>query len=593
MAPEERAQIEQALARISREDWDGFLASNNGARLGDRLTAVREALRRSGNVSPGAPSRPIAEVIDLLGHRLLSDDGIGPWLREKILQSLPSTKYKKLEAFYRDVAGRRAAPLHGNMTQQGAGSRVMAAYWHQGSTWARNFCEVTGLPDVLAKCRSNPLPDDEEVVPVDPLPQLHDFQLEVYAAMRKMLHGGSGQAAMLSLPTGAGKTRVTVEAICDHLAEDHSVRQRRNLVLWIAQSNELQQQAWECFRQVWQVPPQRATGTIRRTSPLRIVRLWGGRDPDEVEIDDEPTVLIAGIDQLASWVHRRPEFFEGFPTRRLACVVVNEAHTLITKEQREVLVALRLRAKHEWRALQGAPPVIGLSATPWRSSDEESATLRRYFQDRLVRPDSLGEKPIRALQRRGILAHVAAECLQIEGTPSMTDAQLRRFEQFRDLPGDYVEQLGLEHDRNARILTRLGRLPRRGRTLIFACSIAHAEILTVALNRAVGEDCAAVVTGQTPRAERAAVIERFRDGDGLRFLCNVGVLTTGFDAPRADSVIITRPTTSALRYEQMVGRGLRGPKNGGTAECLVVDVQDDGLPDGIQSYSRVLHLWES
>ncbi|WP_437723757.1 DEAD/DEAH box helicase [Sorangium sp. So ce861] len=114
----------------------------------------------------------------------------------------------------------------------------------------------------------------------------------------------------------------------------------------------------------------------------------------------------------------------------------------------------------------------------------------------------------------------------------------------------------------------------------------------MALNRALDDGCAAVVTGQTPRAERAAAIERFRDGDGLRFLCNVGVLTTGFDAPRADVVCITRPTTSALRYEQMVGRGLRGPENGGTAECLVVDVQDDGLPEGIQSYSRVAHLWD-
>jgi len=590
MDAEERAQIEQVLSRISREEWDEFLASDDGAQVGGRLSAVRAALRGSGNLSPGAPSRPIAEVVDLLGHRLLSDGGIGPWLRERILKSLPSTKYEKLEEIYRGVRGRRAAPLHGNMTQQRGGSRVMAAYWHQGSTWTRRFCEITGLPELLAKCRSNPLPDDEEVVPVEPLPPLHDFQLEVYAAMRKLLRSGMGRAAMLSLPTGAGKTRVTVEAICDHLAEERS---RRNIVLWIAQSTELQQQAWECFRQVWQVPPQRADGTtIHRTSPLRIVRLWGSRNPDEIELDDERTALVAGIDQLASWVHSRSDFFERFPIRRLACVVVDEAHTLITKEQREVLVALRLRAKHEWRTLQGAPPVFGLSATPWRSNDEESATLRRYFQERLIRPDSLGEKPIRALQRRGILARVSAQRLHIEGTRAMTDAQLHRFEQFRDLPNDYIEQLGLEHERNARILTRLAQLPRRSRTLVFACSIEHAEILAVALNRAVGNGCAAVVTGQTPRAERAYAIERFRDGDGLRFLCNVGVLTTGFDAPRADTVCITRPTTSALRYEQMVGRGLRGPENGGTKKCLVVDVQDEGLPEGIQSYSRVVHLWD-
>ena len=87
------------------------------------------------------------------------------------------------------------------------------------------------------------------------------------------------------------------------------------------------------------------------------------------------------------------------------------------------------------------------------------------------------------------------------------------------------------------------------------------------------------------------MIERFRDG-GLRFLCNVGVLTTGFDAPRADVVCMTRPTASAVLYEQMVGRGLRGPRNGGTARCLVLDVQDDGMPEGILSYGRVLDLWD-
>ncbi|MBN1210829.1 MAG: hypothetical protein JXB05_38630 [Myxococcaceae bacterium] len=91
--------------------------------------------------------------------------------------------------------------------------------------------------------------------------------------------------------------------------------------------------------------------------------------------------------------------------------------------------------------------------------------------------------------------------------------------------------------------------------------------------------------------ENLKQIERFRGGD-LRFLCNVGVLTTGFDAPKADVVCVTRPTTSAIRYEQMVGRGLRGPKNGGTDWCTVLDVQDEGLPDDVKSYARVLKLWE-
>lgn len=593
MEAEERSQTEQVLDRISRDDWNGFLASDEGEHLRSRIEGVREALRGSDNLPLGAPARPIAEVVALLGHRLLSDEAAGLWLREKTIQNLTVARWKKLAQVYSAMASRKAEPLHHAMSQQGKGSRVMASYWHQGGSWARSFCEITGLPEVLAKSRPNPLPDDEEVNPVQALAPLHDFQVEVYSSMRELLRKGIGKAAMLSLPTGAGKTRVTVEAICDHLAEDAGARASRNVVLWIAQSTELQEQAWECFRQVWQVPPQRDDGSIPRGRPLRIVRLWGGRDPDDVVIDDATTVLVAGIDQLASWVRNRPDFFENLPTRRLACVVVDEAHSLITKEHSEVLVKLGLRAKHEWKTLKGAPPVIGLSATPWRSSGDESAALGRYFHERLLRPESLREKPIHALQKRGILARVVSERLDIDGTRAMTAAQRRSFEQYKTLPSDYVAQLGLENKRNACILKRLVALPKRARTLVFACSIAHAEILTMALNRAIGEDCAALVTGKTPRAERADIIERFRAGDGLRFLCNVGVLTTGFDAPRADTVCITRPTMSALLYEQMVGRGLRGPKNGGTEKCLVIDVQDEGMPDGIQSYQRVLHLWDS
>jgi DNA repair protein RadD len=86
-------------------------------------------------------------------------------------------------------------------------------------------------------------------------------------------------------------------------------------------------------------------------------------------------------------------------------------------------------------------------------------------------------------------------------------------------------------------------------------------------------------------------VNEFRDGQ-LRFIVNVGVLALGFDAPKTDVVMLTRPTASAIRYEQMVGRGLRGPLNGGKKRCLVIDMQDDGLPDDIQSYARVIEDWD-
>ncbi len=80
--------------------------------------------------------------------------------------------------------------------------------------------------------------------------------------------------------------------------------------------------------------------------------------------------------------------------------------------------------------------------------------------------------------------------------------------------------------------------------------------------------------GSTRPAMRRSLIERFRRGE-LSVLCNYGVLTTGFDAPKVRCVVVARPTASPILYEQMVGRGMRGPEFGGTERCLVIDVNDN------------------
>ena len=77
MDQDDREQIERALARIPRDAWDTFLDSEEGRELGRRREAVREALRCTGKLAPGGQSRPTRDVVDLLGHRLLSDRTLG------------------------------------------------------------------------------------------------------------------------------------------------------------------------------------------------------------------------------------------------------------------------------------------------------------------------------------------------------------------------------------------------------------------------------------------------------------------------------------------------------------------------------------
>jgi DNA repair protein RadD len=580
------------LQRVSVREWENFLNSTEGEAFGQSLQLVRATLREAGLMPPGAPPRPVGELIDVYGNRLLTHPDVGPWLRRILLENMPSSNWERLRTLYPLYAGKDAEKLHGAMTQKGSGSRVMAGYWRVGGRWSAQFCEKAGLPQCLSERDEHDLPIDMEIWPAEPRPELHDYQCEVYEKLRALLQERTG-TAMLSLPTGAGKTRVAVEAVCDHLACNDDYE--RNIVLWLAQSEELQNQAWECFQQVWQVPPDRTDGQrIKRIGPLRLLCAWGGRSIDSLELDSEKTVIVAGIQQLHSWVQRHPERLqELFPRHRRAAIIVDEAHRVIADQHRDVLVALDLRLKNRWQHPRNAAPVIGLTATPWRTEESSDVSLRSYFQTSLLRPDALGKKPIHELQERKILSKVKHQTLNIKDTPAMSEKQRRDFETFheRDLPPEYLKVLGRDVKRNVSIIHKLVGLGKNSKVLVFACSIEHAELLTLLLNRALGP-CAAVVTGKTPRGQRAAIIERFRN-ENLKFLCNVGVLTTGFDAPKANVVCLTRPTCSALLYEQMVGRGLRGPKNGGTEECLVIDVQDAALPTDVQSYARVVKLWDS
>jgi DNA repair protein RadD len=591
-----RLAVTRVLERIPARRWRSLLHRTvEGAQLSDRLAAIRESLRAANSRSD--VGTPAELLVDLYGDRVLSDKEFGPWVRESILSQLPRRAWKRLFHIYRDTPRADRFPLHGNAVQDGAGSTVMAEYWRQGGRWAEAFCEEAGLPTSLALSSRERFPEDEDVVPAGPLPPLHDFQTEVYAELRKLLTRGRGRAALLSLPTGAGKTRVAVEAVCDHFATALPAQlEQRNIAIWISLSSELQMQAWECFRQVWQVPPAQAKGrpSIARALPLRILRGWGGRDPDDVQLGTEPTVLISSIDQLASWAKRRPDWFRRFPAQRLACVVVDEAHSLITREHARVLVALGLRRVHRWRTVPGSAPLIGLSATPWRTRDEETASLVRFFRRRLVRPHRLGKNPIRGLQKREILSGVRSRRITFEGAGELWKSDPRyqeHYAAFKDYPGRFLDELGSDYVRNGKILQCLRSLPKRAKAIVFACSVNHAYLLVAALNRLNRRACAAAITGETPRGERLSVVQRFREGD-LRYIVNVDVLALGFDAPKTDVVFVTRPTASAIRYEQMVGRGLRGRRNGGTKSCLVIDMQDEGLPGEIQSYARVLDLWD-
>ena len=107
-------------------------------------------------------------------------------------------------------------------------------------------------------------------------------------------------------------------------------------------------------------------------------------------------------------------------------------------------------------------------------------------------------------------------------------------------------------------------------------ALGYGIITTENYNQALARS----ITGETFSNDRRKAVEDFSNND-LEVLVNFNIFSTGFDDPLIDCVIIARPTFSVVLYSQMVGRGLRGPRNGGTESCLLINVVDNilNLPD--------------
>lgn len=435
--------------------------------------------------------------------------------------------------------------------------------WHPGKPSATDFVRRLGLPLVYAGVRNARLPDGEVAYAIPPLGDLHDYQEQVAAQLRATLTSKSpNNRGVVFLPTGTGKTRVAVQTLLDLVPLSGD----RTTVLWVADRGELCEQAVATFREVWQ-----ARGFERRphrAPMLHVFRGWGGR-PVAVH-GDGPRVLVASIQQLASRAESKPEELAAL-SETVWAVVLDEAHHAVAPSYTDVLVALGLQTRHGGTGANASIPVIGLSATPKRGVDEEHRRLLGRFYGRLVEPSD------------GFRDHddfVQAEFLaRTTVVPVDTGYELRggrddieHLARFKTLSQGVLNRAASDPSRTARIVRDLeARLHDHESALVFACSVEHSNQIAYVL-RARGIT-AASVDGTTHEGQRGRTIERFRRKE-LKVLVNCNLLTTGFDAPGVDLVALARPVESEGLYAQMVGRGLRGPRNGGTPHCTVVNYED-------------------
>jgi DNA (cytosine-5)-methyltransferase 1 len=443
--------------------------------------------------------------------------------------------------------------------------------WERGSVAARLFVEDLGLHTALAGVPVERPPDIEDVDAWPPLAPLHAYQEELAAQIRDVLAAGTWEKkrAILWLPTGTGKTRVTVETLLVHTL----LQPPRNCLLWIADRDELCEQAVETFRHVWMVRGRDSATCRSRTVPaLRIVRMWGGREWREP--GEAPTVVVASVQSLS-----RRLATEAFQEElalfgdRCAAVVFDEAHHVVAPSYARVLEALGFSRSTNYlgRNRTTAPPLLGLTATPARQTGDETARLAARFGGRLLEPGPEW-RSLSRFQADGYLSRLRIEVVRTGYALALTESEQGQLQTFGSLPDSALRRAGEDATRTARIVADLEqRLASLLSVLVFACSVAHARtIAEVLVRRGVS---AAALDGTAPRHHRWRTIERFRAGE-LRVLVNCDLLATGFDAPNVDGVAIARPVESSVLFAQIVGRGLRGPLNGGTETCTLIDYED-------------------
>jgi len=353
-------------------------------------------------------------------------------------------------------------------------------------------------------------------------PSLRPYQTE--AVKRVVSHFRATSApAVVVLPTGSGKSLVIAEL----------ARLARGRVLVLAHVRELVEQNHAKY-QAYGLEADIFSAGLKRKEASRQVAFGSVQS------------VVRNLEQ--------------FNDASFTLLVIDECHRVSLEEDssyRQVIEHLRSQNPQL--------KILGLTATPFRLG--QGFIYHRHHHG-MVRgseesffADCVFEQPLRLMVKQGFLAAPKRLDMAIEGYDfsalAPSSSGLFREEELnrvvagsRATPGIIAQVVEQAADCQG--------------VMIFAATVAHAEEIMGYLPA----DQSALITGATVSAERTALIDAFK-ARKLKYLVNVAVLTTGFDAPHVDLIAILRPTESVSLYQQIVGRGLR--LSPGKEECLILD----------------------
>lgn len=374
--------------------------------------------------------------------------------------------------------------------------------------------------------------------------------------------------ALLHMPTGSGKTRTAMSLACEHLRASEP-----GLVLWLAASEELCDQASEEFRNAWKCLGNRSAS---------ISEWWGDADLQADIIQDG--IIIGGLSKIYSHcVSNLP--WQAKLGDRITLLIFDEAHQAVAPTYRHIVEALCAR--------NSSMQLLGLSATPGRTWNDigQDQELADFFARKKVRLEVKGySNPIEYLVREGYLAKPVFRSIPY-AKGDLSKEEKDQISRSLDIPPKTLEKIANDHARNLLVASTVIELSRQHkRIIVFAATVGHSELLSVAL-QSVGIQ-AVSISGSTNANIRLDRISWYKAASNeTRVIVNFGVLTSGFDAPRTSAAIIARPTLSLVLYSQMIGRALRGIKAGGNAEAHIATVVDSQLP-GFGDIAEAFNNWE-
>ena len=333
---------------------------------------------------------------------------------------------------------------------------------------------------------------------------------------------------LIVLPTGSGKTIVFANIIKKLFDHNEGCR-----VLILAHRQELITQARDKLLSVWPCAP---CGILAASIK---------------EFDSHAPIVIASRDTIAS--QQRLDQAGHF-----AYIIVDEAHHVGPDKSSRY----RKIFDHFESSQYVAPRIFGVTATPYRMGQGFIYGLDDHFFGGISYQIGIPQ-----LIKEGYLCRLSA--FKVEDQPVL-DASTARVK-FKG--GDYresdLEKLAMEDQTMLAIIDDwIEKAYSQGRlsSVFFCVTVAHANKMCMFLRHAGIE--AAVITAETPSEIREKILEDFEDGV-INALCNVAVLTEGWDAPRPDCIALLRPTKSLGLYVQICGRGMR--TWGDKENCMLLD----------------------